>query len=385
MKSNLDRLVERARQRAAIAQAAAEKQLSFAEIQRRADGIRNNNLAKAKGTPVLPQVTHNLRLGKNNKPNKVTKSVPRQPFQSKPGMEYHSREPYVEPSYEDIYVPDWFKIPTDQQIDVSIIVPMFRSAKEILEQVISWDLQDDGLKKEIIYVSDACPQHSENEVLKAWTGKSTGIGKIIKLSINAGYATACNVGSLYAKGKHLIFLNADTTVTPNWVKPMYDLMELDQTIGIIGNMQLRDDGVIDSAGSEWMWDNKMFEHIGRNVYKGNRLVSPILRHNMPEELKMASERDMVTGCCFMIPAELFARVKGFDIGYRIGYWEDSDLNMKVKEQGYKIYFQPESVIFHKSGHSRAGLHPFIMDNVRKFYKDWVDNRKIDGLVKSKRP
>jgi GT2 family glycosyltransferase len=87
----------------------------------------------------------------------------------------------------------------------------------------------------------------------------------------------------------------------------------------------------------------------------------------------------------MMPKTLFDEIGGFNIEYRIGYWEDSELNMQVKERGYKVYYQPNSIIYHKTGHSRAGLHPFIMDNARLFYERWVNNNKIDNLVMAKRP
>src|SRR5690606_33377430 len=126
-------------------------------------------------------------------------------------------------------------------------------------------------------------------------------------------------------------------------------------------------------------------HIGRNVYQGKRLNRVIHISDAPEDLLVPGERDMVTGCCMMMRRSVFDEVGGFDIAYRIGYWEDSDINMQVKHRGYKVYFHPDSRIYHKIGHSRAGLHPFMMDNARLFYERWVDNHRIDPLVKAKRP
>jgi GT2 family glycosyltransferase len=307
----------------------------------------------------------------------------------------YSREPYVAPHVTERMTPTWFNsIPDGGNIDVSIIVPMYRSSDEIAKQIMSWDLADDGLVKEIIYVDDDCPLASTTVVLSNWQHRydiegrekySFNVGKIVGLSRNSGYATACNAGASYARGKYLLFLNADTTVTPNWISPLHSLLESDPTIGMVGNLQLKDDGGIDSAGSEWMWDNRNFEHIGRNVYQGKRLSKVMMWSEAPDELKIPAERDMVTGCCFMMPKTLFDEIGGFNIEYRIGYWEDSELNMQVKERGYKVYYQPNSIIYHKTGHSRAGLHPFIMDNARLFYERWVNNNKIDNLVMAKRP
>jgi GT2 family glycosyltransferase len=325
--------------------------------------------------PKLPQVINNPTK------QKIFKKIPKDQMVRQ--KEVFERKPYVEPKCTEMSTPSWFR--KDENVDVSIIIPMFKSKTEIAEMIESWDLKDDGLTKEIIYVSDACPQKSEEEVISVWSKRESKVGRIYLLNSNSGYSTACNFGSIKARGEYLIFLNADVKVTPNWIRPMYNLMISQDDIGIIGNLQLKEDGSIDSAGSQWMWDNKTFEHIGRNVYDGKRLTKRMTISNAPKELLQVAEREMVTGCCFMIPRKLFEKVGRFDVRYRIGYWEDSDLNMKVKEAGYKIYFQPDSVIYHKSGHSRAGMHPFIMDNVRLFYDRWVNNNKIDEFVKLKRP
>ena len=100
---------------------------------------------------------------------------------------------------------------------------------------------------------------------------------------------------------------------------MYDLMKNNHSIGITGNLQLKQDGSIDSAGSQWMWDSKSFDHIGRNVFGGQRLHRVMHMTDAPDDLFEVTEREMVTGSCFMIRKSLFEEVGGFDIGYRIAY------------------------------------------------------------------
>ena len=297
-------------------------------------------------------------------------------------VDKNGKEPYQRPSFTLYPSPEWFRV--KGEIDVSIIVPLYKSKAVIKKQIESWDLIDDGLKKEIIYVSDGCPDKSHLEVIKAWTERKSevknGIGRIVVHTKNAGYATACNTGVGFSDGKHLIFLNADCTLTPNWIKPMIDLLEQDEQIGIVGNMQLKGDGTVDSCGSEWSWGHNSFRHIGRNVYKGEELKTAYRPENLPPDLLIPGERDMVTGCCFAIPKRLFVDIQGFDVNYRVGYWEDSDLNMKVKDRGLKIYFQPDSRIYHKVGHSGAGSHKYLIDNRKFFSTRWIDTGRIDKHI-----
>jgi len=290
------------------------------------------------------------------------------------------RTPYIQPNPVEFPIDDWFK--TTQTIDVSIIVPMFKSSSKIEKQIAKWDVKPDGLNKEIIYVDDCCPEQSHFHVLKGWQRRKKdikhGVGKIILHDTNGGFGSACNTGANFASGKYLIFLNADCIVTENWVKPMVELIESNPTIGIVGNLHLKDSRV-DSAGSEWSWKSQSFQHIGRNTYHGNDIKSAFAFSNMPEDLKVPGERQMVTGACFLIPRNLFNNIQGFDTQYRIGYWEDSDLNMRVKDAGYKVFYTPESIIHHSLGHSRSGGHPFLGANRKLFQDRWITTGRMQSL------
>lgn len=284
--------------------------------------------------------------------------------------------------------PSWFTRKNNSSVDVSIIIPMFKSNEVIKEQIASWDIIDDGIKKEIIYVNDACPNNSHEAVLRTWEQRRNNIKEKVGLVLlhdkNQGYGVACNTGASFAHGKYLLFLNADCVVTPNWLKPMYDLILEDSNIGIVGNMQLRPNNNLDSAGSEWSWQTNSFEHIGRNVYNGKRLGGSFPLERIPEDLLLPAEREMVTGCCFIIPKILFDDLEGFDTQYRIGYWEDADINMRVRAAGYKVFYQPHSRIYHRLGHSKAGGHKHIRDNATLFRNRWINTGRIDELVKAPR-
>lgn len=382
--SNLDALAAKIKQ---IAHKRAEKKSI----------VSDSKLAEIKQKAFQEKANEAMRVRKLTDPakGKLSRKNMLNPLPSS-----YYQQPYTAPREGIKNVPHWFFQNAPDVVDVSIIIPMFRSSEVISQQIRNWDVAEDGITKEIIYVDDCSPDQCNEAVLRAWDqfrSQWNGlrsvyggefkrhIGKIINLTSNSGFATACNSGANNARGRFLVFLNADTIVTPGWLKPMIDVFHQKKNVGIVGNMQLKQDGSVDSAGSEWFWQTRTFEHIGRNVYQGKRLTHIMNITDLPQDLLEVSEREMVTGCCFAIPKNVFDEVGGFDIAYRIGYWEDSDLNMKVKEAGYDIYFQPNSIIYHKSGHSQAGRHPYMLDNAKLFYQRWVDTSKIDKYVKSIRP
>jgi len=286
-------------------------------------------------------------------------------------------------------VPAWFE--SKEKADVSIIIPMYKSASVIKDQIDSWDMINDGTKIEIIYVDDCCPQSSKDAVVSKWTErkeslKGRTVGKIIYSPENQGFGVSCNIGARYASSDNLIFLNADILMTPGWIRPILRLMPKKE-IGIIGNMQLKNingKDVLDSAGSEWNWENLSFLHIGRDCYDGNKISNPFSLTNCPKDIFETQEREMVTGACLAIRKELFEEIGGFNPNYRIAYWEDSEICMSVKELGYKVIYQPNSRIYHTGQHSKSGGHKFHEHNRSYFMNKWVNSGRIDKIVKSKR-
>ena len=58
--------------------------------------------------------------------------------------------------------PDWFH--SKDQVDISIIIPLYKSASVVKDLINSWDFND--LKHEIIFVDDNCPQNSKDVIVK---------------------------------------------------------------------------------------------------------------------------------------------------------------------------------------------------------------------------
>jgi GT2 family glycosyltransferase len=53
----------------------------------------------------------------------------------------------------------------------------------------------------------------------------------------------------------------------------------------------------------------------------------------------------VTAACAIMPKQLFLELGGFDEAYWCG-WEDMDLCQKIHRAGYRIYYEPKSLVYH---------------------------------------
>ena len=285
--------------------------------------------------------------------------------------------------------PDWFKF--QGQAEVSVIVPLYKSHLVIRDLINSWHFEK-NLKVEIIFVDDCCPSNTKDTIVKQFQGRKEefpyGIGKIIYNTNNKGYGRSCNTGADYSSGDYIIYLNADTRVTENWIQPIIEVFKNDSQVGIVGNLQLKDGGqwhdTIDGAGSEWTWESGSFVHIGRHSYNRKVIARPWKPEKAPSDILTLDEREIVTGCCLAIRSDLNKEIGGFNPNFRVGYWEDSDLCLTVREKGWKVMFQPDSVIYHKLGHTNSGAHKHQDFNRNYFWNKWVVSERIDPLVKDQR-
>jgi len=114
--------------------------------------------------------------------------------------------------------------------------------------------------------------------------------------------------------------------------------------GVVGSKLLFPDGTIQHAGVA----------IVRDPYLPAELSPCHIGYQREDSLEYSRTREClaVTAACCMIERWLFAEVGGFDEGYWNGF-EDIDLCFKVHEAGYRIVYQPASVVIHHE--SKSGL------------------------------
>lgn len=184
---------------------------------------------------------------------------------------------------------------------------------------------------------------------------------------NIGFAKGNNQGSREAMGEVIVFLNNDTEVTKNWLRPLWDALD-SKNVGIAGPKLLYPDGKIQHAGV-------VFSHKGmpRHIYR--RFDSDFPPANKEREFQS------VTGACLAIKKELFERVNGFDEEYINGL-EDVDLCFKVRELGLKVMYCPESVVIHHESVSKDRFK-HLYRNIEYYQKKWPNIRADEDDVYKK--
>ena len=247
--------------------------------------------------------------------------------------------------------------PLDRQVAaVSIVIPHLNAPQ--LDACLASIYRHGAARSfEIIVVFDGSPETDVRQVETRYRDIRAQV-----LPRNGGFARACNAGAAIAKGKYLIFLNDDTTVTAGWLDRLVDFIESDRQIGIAGPKLLYP-------------ESDQIQHCG-TVFNEKRLGEHIYRH-IPGDFPAANRpRNFraITGACIIVEREFFLDLGGFDSRFhRDGGCEDTDLCFKTLAQGRTVTYCPDSIVYHHEGVSRgvrSEFHPEEIYNQKLLRRRW---------------
>ena len=239
---------------------------------------------------------------------------------------------------------------------VSIVIPVYNQFDYTYQCLASIKENSGDVSYEII-IADDCSTDLTQQILKIVSGI-----KVVRNKNNLRFLRNCNNAAKSAKGDYILFLNNDTQVRENWLKPLTDLMEKDPFIGMCGSKLIYADGLLQEAGGILWKDASAWNY-------GNR------QNPNDSEFSYVREVDYISGAAIMIRQSLWKKIGGFDERFAPAYCEDSDLAFEVREKGYKVVYQPKSVVVHYEGISNgtdvtSGQKKYQVENQVKFYEKW---------------
>lgn len=167
--------------------------------------------------------------------------------------------------------------------------------------------------------------------------------KLIVLQHNYGFAEGYNRAMKYVDADFYVLLNSDVEVTPNWLEPCISLLESDKRIAVVQPkiLSYAKPHQFEYAGAAGGYIDKF----GYPFCRGrilNRTEADLGQYNSISPIFWAS------GACMFINAGVYDRAGGFD-GSFWAHMEEIDLCWRLKNQGYKIMYQPSSTVFHLGG------------------------------------
>jgi len=198
--------------------------------------------------------------------------------------------------------------------------------------------------------------------------------KIVTSATNEGFAGGYNWALKQIEAEYFVLLNSDVEVTPNWILPMVELMQSDDSIAACQPKLLsqKAPGFFEYAGAAGGW----MDQFGYPFSRGRVFdvcEKDEAQYNKEEPIFWAS------GASMMIQAKVFHELGGFDANF-FAHQEEIDLCWRIQIKGYKIYCCPTAVVYHVGAGTlpRGGRKVFL--NFRNNLVMLCKNLPISELI-----
>lgn len=220
-------------------------------------------------------------------------------------------------------------------VDVSIITVNYNGFNDTCQMIESVYEHIHSVAYEIIVVDNAS-QSNEAVLLR----KKYPFVHAIRSSANKGFAGGNNLGYTVAKGKYLFFLNNDTIIKEDKFRKLIDRLETDATVGGVCPMIRYADGdeVIQYAGF-----TPLTRYTLRNQSIGNG-------EYLNERYLRAKEVPYMHGAAMLVKREAYEAVGKMPEVYFL-YYEELDWSISLRKAGYKLWYDPCCMVYHKESRS----------------------------------
>lgn len=189
---------------------------------------------------------------------------------------------------------------------------------------------------EIILVDNGSMDNTTNEVKKSFPKV-----QVCECVENLGFTGGNNIGIKKSSGKYILLLNNDTEVTPGFLQPLVEDLEKDSSLGIIQSKIF----VMDKPT------------LLDSVVSYQTLTGFLFHKGYLDKDKKEYQNFMYTfsakGACMLVRKEVF-KTGLLDNDY-FAYFEETDLCWRAWVTGYKVGFEPRSIIYHKMGATSVGM------------------------------
>lgn len=229
-------------------------------------------------------------------------------------------------------------------MDVSIIIVNYKTASLVEECIRSVEEKTEGVDYEIIIVDNA-----SNDKIQEISAVKNGRAQLVMSDTNLGFGKANNLGAEEAKGQYLLFLNGDTLLLNNAVNILFDYISNHPEVGAVGGNLYNAEGKPAHSFSLRLPSLRRMFQLRVLPY---RLYVQAHKDDFAEfnNTGCPMEVGYITGADLMIRKAVFDEIGGFDKEFFM-YAEESELQSRVKNAGYKIMSVPKAEIVHLEGAS----------------------------------
>jgi GT2 family glycosyltransferase len=204
---------------------------------------------------------------------------------------------------------------------ISVIIPNY-NGQELLKRNLPKVFEAVG-DAEIIIVDDASTD-SSLRILNDFKSKI----KVIKNEKNLGFSSSINKGAKEAKGEIIVLLNTDVAPEKIFLESLMPHFN-DGNVFAVGCMDksVENGKVVLRGRGIGKWKRGFLVHSRGEINRTNTL--------------------WVNGGSGAFRKSIWVKLGGLDELYSPFYWEDIDLSYRALKSGYKIVFEPKSIVVHE--------------------------------------
>lgn len=212
--------------------------------------------------------------------------------------------------------------------------------------------------------------------------------RLVSNKENIGYSRGVNRGIELSKGGMILVLNPDIVVGEGSIDNLVSFVNETPDAGIAGAKLLYPDGRLQYSCRSFYTIKALLlrrTFLGKLFPRARALREHLLMdydHETPRRV------DWILGACMMVRREAVEKVGRMDERFFL-YFEDIDWCHRMKNQGWSVYYVPQSVMIHSYERSSAGSilrKPFVIHllSMLRYYEKWNKvfyflRRHRDGL------
>lgn len=216
---------------------------------------------------------------------------------------------------------------------IDIIIPSF-NGKKLLEKQLPVVIKNSPEVNKIIVVDDGSIDGTVEFLAKEYPQI-----KCISNIVNQGFTKSVNIGVGESRADLIVFLNNDVYPEPKYLQSSVKYFDDPKIFAVTFN----------ETNSSW----PLVSFSGKVQYiKGEKTDKPMLSA-------------WASGGSSIIRRSLWVVLGGFSTIFTPGYWEDIDIGWRAWRMGYKIIWDPKSVVVHQHESTFSQLDPGYISMVKQ--------------------